>query len=137
MTSRGYFKSALTELSRRATLLGGDEVIGLVQIAPHQQGDNRQQRADDERNAPAPRLQLRRGQEHLLQQQQDQNRAQLAADQGDVLETGIEAAVLLVGDLAQIGRAGAVLAAEAQTLDHARQPQQHRRRDADAWRRSA
>ena len=36
------------------------------------------------------------GQEHLLQQQQHENGAQLAADQRHVLEAGVEAAMLLV-----------------------------------------
>ena len=102
-----------------------------MQVAPHDQRDDRQQRADDERDAPAPGLQLLGGEEHLLQEQQDQDGAQLAADQRHVLEARVEAAVLLVGDLGEVGGAGAVLAAEAQALDHAREAQQHRRRDAD------
>ena len=121
----------MIELSLADHLLGGDEVVGLVQVAPHRERDDRQQRADDERDAPAPRLQLIRREEHLLQEQQDKDGAQLAADQRHVLKAGIEAAVLLVGDLGQVGGAGAVFAAKAQALNHAREAEQHRRRDAD------
>jgi hypothetical protein len=70
----------------RHRLLRGEKVVGFVKIASHQQGDNRQQRADDERNPPSPGPQLFRRQKHLLEQQQHQDRAQLAADQRHVLE---------------------------------------------------
>ena len=47
------------------------------------------------------------------------------ADQRHVLEARIEAAVLFVGHLGEIGGAGAVFAAEAQALDQAREAEQH------------
>ncbi|MHC2257627.1 hypothetical protein ACVILK_007319 [Bradyrhizobium embrapense] len=101
------------------TFLGLLERLGLVQAAPHHRREDREQGADHERNPPAPGLQLVRGQEHLLQQQQHDDRGELAADQGDVLEAGIEATMLGIGDLAEIGGAGAVFAAEAEPLDDA------------------
>jgi hypothetical protein len=102
-----------------------------VQVAPHHERHDRQHRADDERDAPPPRAQLLGGQEHLLQEQQHEDRAQLAADQRHVLKARIEAAMLLVRDLGEIRGARAVLAAEAQALDDARQAQQDRRRHTD------
>jgi hypothetical protein len=76
-------------------------------------------------------LQFLRRQEHLLQQQQHDDGRELAADQRDILKAAIEAAMLGTGDLAQIGRAGAVLAAQTQALDDARQRQDRRRGYAD------
>lgn len=94
-------------LAARAPLPRRHEVVGLVQVPPHGDGHQRQHRADEERDPPAPRLQLVGGEEHLLQQHQDDDGAELPADEGDVLGTRIEAAVLLVGDFAQVGGAGA------------------------------
>jgi hypothetical protein len=66
-----------------------------------------------------------------LQQQKHDDRGKLTADQGDVLETRIEAAMVGVGDLAEIGRTGTVFAAEAETLDDPRQRQNDRRGKPD------
>jgi len=49
---------------------------------------------------------------------------------GDVLKARIEAAMIGIRDLAEIGGAGAVFAAEAQAFDDARQRQNCRRGDA-------
>ena len=66
-----------------------------------------------------------------IEQQQHDDRSELAADQGDVLEAGIEAAMSGIRDLAEIGGAGAVFAAEAQAFDNARQRENGRRGEAD------
>ncbi len=102
-----------------------------MELAPHHSSENRKQCADHEWNPPAPGLQLFRRQKYLLQQQQHDDRGELAADQGDVLEARIEAAMSGVRDLAEIGGAGAVFAAEAQAFDDARQREDGRRGDAD------
>ncbi len=107
------------------------EGLGLVQAASHDRGDDRQRRPDDERDAPAPGAQLLGGEKDLLQQEQHNDGAELPADQGDVLEARIEAAMAAIGDLGEIGRAGAVLAAEAQPLDDARDREHDRRGDPD------
>jgi hypothetical protein len=54
----------------------------------------------------------------------------LAADQRHILEAGIEAAMVRVGNLAEIGGAGAIFAAKAEPLDDARDGQDDRRSDA-------
>src|SRR3546814_1735766 len=68
-------------------------------------------RADEERHAPAPGRQFGVAEE-LLHDHQHQHGDELAADQGDILERGEEAAMLGDGDLAHVGGAGAVFAAE-------------------------
>lgn len=110
-TSRGYFQQAAQRAGARLGLAGGLVGVGLGHVAPHEGGHDGQQRADHEGDAPAPIHQLLVSQEHVLQQQQHQDRAELAADQRHILEAGIEAAVLGVGDLGQVGGAGAVFPA--------------------------
>jgi hypothetical protein len=83
------------------------------------------------RNTPAPGADFVVGEKDFLQHQEDQQRADLAADQGDVLEARIEAAMALIGHFGEIGGAGAVFAAEAQALDDAGGGEQDRRPDAD------
>jgi len=102
-----------------------------VQAAPHHGGKDCQARADHEGNAPAPGLQFLRRQEHLLEKQQHDDRSELAADQRDVLEAGIEAAMPGVGDFGEVGGAGAIFAAEAQALDDAGKRKDRGRRKAD------
>ncbi len=114
-----------------AELLRRLEGIGLLQVLPHHRGDDGEAGTDDEGDAPAPGADLIVGQEHPLEQQQHDQRAQLAADERDVLEARIEAAVALVGHLGQVGGAGAVFPAEAQPLDDAGDAEHDRSRDAD------
>src|SRR3546814_1434904 len=76
-------------------------------------------RADHEGNAPAPGGELCLGQ-HGLQQDRDEDRAKLAADQGQILKAGPEAAVRARRHFGQIGRARAIFAAERQALKDAR-----------------
>jgi hypothetical protein len=57
---------------------------------------------------------------------------QLTGDQRHVLEAGEETAAALAGHLAQVSRAGAVFAADADALDQARQNQNDRSKHADA-----
>src|SRR5262249_41319577 len=97
--------------------------VGLVQIAAHRQSNNREQRSNDERYSPAPSLQLIGGQKDLLQQKEDEDGAKLAADKRDVLEAGVKAAMLFVGDFRKIPGPGAVLTTKTQALNNARQPQ--------------
>ena len=96
-----------------------EEVIGFVQVPPHEQCGAGQQGADAERDSPTPGSELRGRQQQLLEHQQHEDGAQLSADERHVLEARIETAVLLVGDLAEIRRARAVLASEAQALGDA------------------
>ena len=102
-----------------------------MQLPSHHRGKNREPGADHEWNPPAPFLQLLRRQKDFLQQQQHDDRGELPADQGDVLKARIETAVAGVGHLAQVGRAGAVFAAEAQSFDDSCQRQNRRRGEAD------
>ncbi len=106
------------------------ERIGLRHIVTHHQGDQGQQGAAHEGNAPAPFTQLGVGEQEMLQHQQQHQGQQLAADQGHVLEAGVEAAPLRVRHLRQVSRAGAVFAAQAQALQQARQQQDAGRQDA-------
>src|ERR1700737_791793 len=131
------FQQAADRAGGSGDLLRFDENVAFMQLAPHHGRDDRQQRADHERNSPAPTLQFLGRQKHFLQQQQDYDRGELSADQGDVLKAGIEAAMLGVGDFAEISGAGAVFAAEAQSFDDAGQRQQRRRGQANrgvGWR---
>jgi hypothetical protein len=84
----------------------------LMQIASHHQRDSGEQRANEKRNAPAPLPYLLGAQENLLQEQQHEQCADLAANQGHILKARIETTVALVGHLGQIGCAGAVFAAQ-------------------------
>src|SRR5262245_50557339 len=95
------------------------EVVGLMEGTAHHECDGGEQRAHGERNSPAPRLQLIRRQKQLLKEQKNDDRAELTADERDILETGIEAAMLLVCNFTKVRRARAVFPAEAQPLNHA------------------
>jgi hypothetical protein len=97
------------------------EGVGFVQIAPHQGRDDREHGTERKWHAPAPGPDLLSREKHLLQEKQHEDGAELPADQGHVLEAGVEAAILLVGDLTEIGGAGAVFAAEAQPLQDPRE----------------
>jgi hypothetical protein len=61
-----------------------------------------------------------------LQQEDHEHREQLAADQRDVLERRVEAALSAQRDLAHVRRGRAVFAADGQALDHACNEQQQR-----------
>ena len=98
---------------------GVNESIRLVQIAAHRKSNDSEHRADDERYAPAPCLQLIRCEEYLPQEKQDEDRANLAADQRNVLEARVEASIPFIGDLGKIRRAGTVFPSKAQPLDDA------------------
>ncbi len=65
---------------------------GFIEGATQQQGDNRSASTDHEGDAPAVVTQLFGGQE-LLENDHRQHRQQLPADQGDVLERSIKAAL--------------------------------------------
>ncbi len=102
----------------------------LVHVAAQQQDGGGDDRAESEGNAPGPGLDIGLG-ESLLDHDQHQQRAQLAAHQGDVLERSVEAALLGHGHFAEIGRRRAVLAAGREALGQPRDQQQQRRRRAD------
>ena len=104
--------------------------LGFVQGAAQEQGDDGGQSPDDEGDAPAPGAQFVAAQRQL-QHHDHQYGQQLPTDQRHVLEGGEEAAVPLHRHLAHVGGGGAVFAAHAQPLHHARQGQQQRRGDAD------
>ena len=106
-------------------------MLGLLQIAPHDQRDDRECRADEEWNAPAPGADLVIGEKHLLQHEQHEQCADLTPDEGHVLEARIETAMAPIRHLGEIGRAGSVFAAEAQPLHDARDRKQDRRENAD------
>ncbi|KAF1070092.1 MAG: hypothetical protein GAK45_00912 [Pseudomonas citronellolis] len=105
---------------------------GLVQRTTQIEGDHRGDGARHERNPPAPAAQFI-GAEQLLQNHHHQHGEQLAADQGDVLERGEEAALPLERDFAHVGGAGAVLAAHRQPLEQPREQQQARGEDTDGF----
>ena len=105
--------------ARLGALLGRFELLGLVHVAAHHRGEDGKAGTDEERNAPAPVLQLLLGEEHLLEQHQHDNCGELTTDQGDVLEARIEAAMVRISDLGEVGSAGAIFTAEAEALDDA------------------
>jgi hypothetical protein len=72
-----------------------------MEVPPHRQRHQREPGADDERDAPAPRTQLLRAEEQLLKHQQYEDRAQLPADEGHILEARIEPAVSIVRHLTE------------------------------------
>src|SRR2546423_14337573 len=108
-----------------------EEGVGLVQISPHHQCGDRKHRAYRKRYPPAPILQLIRCQQEPLKDEQNDDRAELPADQRHVLEARVETAILLVGHLTQVSRARTVFASEAEALDHARKTEQYRRSGPD------
>ena len=69
-----------------ALLLGREVRLGLNQSAAHDGGENGQKTADREGNAPAPIPQLLGRQQPLLEDEQHEDGAELAADQRDILE---------------------------------------------------
>jgi hypothetical protein len=58
----------------------GDEGFRFMQRASHLQGDEGKHCADDKRDAPIPRPHLFRSQEKLLQNEQDEEVAELTSD---------------------------------------------------------
>ena len=98
----------------------------LVEPAPNDEGDYGEQRTRAEADAPAPGLHRVFSQRHLEKDEQGQ-RGQLSADDRHILEARPEAAPRLIRNLGQIGRARAIFAAEAETLDEARDQQDRRR----------
>ncbi|MNM78481.1 hypothetical protein D3C81_903860 [compost metagenome] len=106
------------------------ERLGLFHAATQVQRHHGTQRADGERDAPAPGVELLGGQE-VLQDNQHRQSDELAGDQGHVLEAGVEAATLLGRHLAEVSGGGAVFATHRQALQQAREHQQDRRADAD------
>jgi hypothetical protein len=102
-----------------------------VEVAAHHRGDDGEQRADDEGNPPAPGANLIGRQEDILQSEEDENRAQLSADQRHILEARIEAAMPLVGNLGQVGGARAVFSAQAEPLNDAGERQEEWRGKTD------
>ena len=100
-------------------------------MSAHREGNDGQHGANHERYAPAPDLQLIRCEEYLLQQKQDQDCANLSADQRYVLEARVKPTMILIRDFSEIRGAGAILPTEAQSLNDARNAEEHRRRDSD------
>jgi hypothetical protein len=84
-------------------------VVGPVHGAPQVEDDEAQDGADDQRDPPGPRGERLLGEE-LLQHDQHGQGQQLADDDRDVLEAGVEAAPARGRDLGQVGGAGAELA---------------------------
>jgi len=124
--------AVLPQAAQRARFLaltrrgGGGFIERFTQI----ERDQRRDRADHERHAPAPGFEFR-GRERLLQDHQHEERAQLAADQRHVLERREEAAPPFQRDLAHIRCTGAVFAAHGESLEQPRDEQQRRRERAD------
>ncbi|MNH24197.1 hypothetical protein D3C79_841190 [compost metagenome] len=87
-------------------------------------------RTDEERNPPAPGLELLDWQ-HILQHHHRQQREQLAGDDGEVLERAKEAALALAGNFADVGGPGAVFSTDREPLHQAGYQQQHRSCHAD------
>ena len=99
---------------------------GLFEAAAQPQGDDGGSGTDDERQSPPAGFDLfgAQGVGHDDGQEAGQ---QLSADECDVLEGGVEAALTFCGDLGHVGRGGAVFAADGQSLDHAHHEQEDRR----------
>ncbi|MCW0466095.1 hypothetical protein NB705_003168 [Xanthomonas sacchari] len=127
------------QLAQRAggpvlALLGRGDGLGgqrLVHRAPQPEHHQRADAAQAEGHAPAPFGNLALVEE-VQHPEQHRLRQHVAADQGDVVEGGQEAAPPRDRRLGHIGGAGAVLAAGGETLQQARQQQHHRRGAADA-----
>ncbi|MCY1408648.1 hypothetical protein D9M71_239730 [compost metagenome] len=111
-------------------LLG--EGFGFFHATTQVKRDHGTQGADDERNTPAPRIQLFGGQ-GLLQDDQHTQGDELAGDQGHVLEAGEETAAFLGCHLAQVSGRGTVLTANRQALKQTRHDQQDRCGDTDGF----
>ncbi len=97
---------------------------GLDERAPEKERHERSDRADHKRNSPAPRVQLRRRQE-LLQDDEDQHREQLTPNQRDVLKCRVKSPASGNGDFAHVSRARAVLSADGESLYETRHQQEH------------
>ncbi len=82
-------------------------------------GDNGEQRADKERDAPAPRANLITRQENMLKDKQHNDRAELPTDQRNVLKTRIKPPIPLIRDLHEIGGACPIFPTKAQALNNA------------------
>ncbi|MNJ33243.1 hypothetical protein D3C77_279240 [compost metagenome] len=108
----------------------GFGAAGLFQRAAQEQRNHRRNRTHHERNPPAPGAQFIFA-EQLLKNHHYQYRQQLPANQRHVLERGKETALTAQGDLAHVGRSGAVFAAHRQALEQPRQQQQRRRPGTD------
>ena len=102
---------------------------GFLHGAPQPQDHQGSHAADGERDTPAPLAEVALGHD-VLQDDQHQQGQHLAADQGDVLEAGEEAAALGGGSLGHVRGAGAVLAAHREALDQADENQHHQGPDA-------
>ena len=103
---------------------------GLDERAPEKERHERSDRADYKRNSPPPRVQLRRRQE-LLQDDEDQHREQLTTNQRDVLKSRIKSPASGNGDFAHVCRARAVLSADGESLYETRHQQEHGRGSPD------
>ena len=97
-----------------------DERRGLGDAAAQPEGDDCEACADDEGHAPAPGVELRLVEDHELEQEQEEQREQLAHYQRDILEARPEAAVRGRRHLGEVGRRRAIFAADAEALDHPR-----------------
>ncbi|MNL07836.1 hypothetical protein D3C87_1285290 [compost metagenome] len=103
---------------------------GLVQRAAQQQRHHGGNRANHERNAPAPGPEFGLV-EQLLKHHHHQHRQQLAADQRHVLERREEPTPALERHFTHIGGSCAVFATYGQALQQSRQQQQRRGEGAD------
>ncbi len=129
------FAPVRREIGRHARLRRArpacDECIALDDVAAHVQREQRQHAADEERNPPRPALDVVRAGEDPLHRQHQPERDELARDHAHLQEADVEAAPVRRCDLAQVGRAGAVLAAHAEALQEPRGDEQRRREHAD------
>ena len=89
--------------------------FSLGQPAPDPEDDDRERRADRERNPPAPRVE-RLFRHDRLKHEEHRYRCKLASDQCYVLERREETSTLLAGHLREVGRACAIFAADRQPL---------------------
>ncbi|RMS08085.1 hypothetical protein ALP75_204342 [Pseudomonas syringae pv. actinidiae] len=108
------------------------ERLGFFHAATQKQRHYRTQGTDDERDAPAPGIQLLGGQ-GLLQHNQYGQRDELTGNQRDVLKAGEETATLFGRHLAEVGGRSTVLAADRQALQQSGEHQQDRSTDANAF----
>ncbi|MNT38397.1 hypothetical protein D3C72_1745870 [compost metagenome] len=125
VTHQGFDRPGLLVL---AVLGVGGFQHRAAQVNHHQ----RTHRANQERDSPAPGLQIVKSQ-HILQHHHGEQCQQLAGDDGEVLERAEEAALARARHFADVSCASAVFGADRKALHQPGDEQEHRGGHADAF----
>ena len=130
--ARAAIIQPLSAAGRPAARRGHGLLVGrrLVDRAAHPQADRSEDAAEQERHAPAPIVHLVR-REDGVDDRRDRRAEQQARNHAHLLETAIEAALVLRRPLDDVGGGRTPFAAGREALHQAREHQQQRRRDAD------